>query len=72
MQILVATDLLARGVDVSGVSMVVNFDMPYEERDAMGDRKDDVSVRCCGLKLKLKLQPLGLLWPCMSCGRVVE
>lgn len=31
--ILVATDVVARGVDISGVSHVFNFDMPYDPED---------------------------------------
>ncbi|MEE3330834.1 MAG: helicase-related protein [Myxococcota bacterium] len=30
--ILVATDIAARGIDVSGVSHVINFDVPIRQR----------------------------------------
>jgi ATP-dependent RNA helicase RhlE len=29
-QVLVATDLAARGIDVDGITHVINYDMPYE------------------------------------------
>lgn len=29
-QVLIATNVLARGIDVMSVNMVVNYDMPYD------------------------------------------
>lgn len=43
-KILVATDLLARGVDVSGVSLVINFDMPYEGRQSEWERAEEATM----------------------------
>ncbi|GAB5036885.1 dbp5p [Nannochloropsis oceanica] len=37
--VLVATDLLSRGIDVEGIAWVVNFDMPFQPRVARSDEE---------------------------------
>lgn len=32
-QILVATDIIARGIDVEGIDLVINFDVPHDAED---------------------------------------
>lgn len=33
LQVLVATDILARGIDVEGIELIVNFDVPHDAED---------------------------------------
>ena len=49
-QVLVATDLLSRGIDVEGIAWVINFDMPFLPRVARSDDEGnmtDTGVRAC-------------------------
>lgn len=40
---LVATDLLSRGIDVEGIAWVINFDMPFLPRVARSDEEGNVT-----------------------------
>jgi ATP-dependent RNA helicase DDX19/DBP5 len=47
-QVLIATNVIARGIDVMSVNMVVNYDMPWDPTE----RRPDVETylhrsRCC-------------------------
>ncbi|HAH58656.1 MAG TPA: ATP-dependent RNA helicase, partial [Bacteroidales bacterium] len=33
LQILVATDVLSRGIDIENISLVVNYDVPHDAED---------------------------------------
>ncbi|EWM27830.1 atp-dependent rna helicase [Nannochloropsis gaditana] len=41
--VLVATDVLSRGIDVEGIAWVINFDMPFQPRVARSDEEGNVT-----------------------------
>lgn len=49
-QVLVATDLLSRGIDVEGIAWVINFDMPFLPRVARSD--DEGNMTDTGVRLR--------------------
>ena len=61
MQILVATDVASRGLDVKGIAHVINLDLPRQFEDYV-HRIGNPCAACCHLQIHC-LHPSTSVWP---------